>query len=321
MAARKKTTRRKKSAAASRGLLPEEMAATGDAGLADLAARVEGAGGQVLARYRDPLGGSPLVLAALPLAAIAPTPFQRDLSDAHVKRLERVIDEVGIFLDPVVAVPAPDDAAGGIAFWTPNGLHRLSALTRLGARSLTALVSPDPALAYRILALNTEKAHNTKERALEAVRMAEGLAELDPGRKESEFPIEFEEPHLVTLGCAYQERARFAGGAYAPALKASDEFLDAPLPDALAIRRARATRLLAIDDRVAEIIAALKQRGFDSPYLRNFVVARIRPFRPRGKPAPGPDALLDHMEKSAEKFDTGKIKPDQVARTGGGGDE
>jgi hypothetical protein len=106
----------------------------------------------------------------------------------------------------VVAVPAPDGAEGGVAFWTPNGLHRLNAVTRMGGKSLTALISPDPALAYRILALNTEKAHNTKERSLEAVRMAEGLAELDASRKESEFPLEFEEPHLVTLGCAYQER-------------------------------------------------------------------------------------------------------------------
>ena len=75
------------------------------------------------------------------------------------------------------------------------------------------------------------------------------------------------------------------------------------------------------DKRVAEIIKTLKERGFDSPYLRNFVVARIRPFRPRGKPAPEPDALLDHMEKAAEKFDVGKIKTDQIAKTAGGGED
>ena len=185
----------------------------------------------------------------------------------------------------------------------------------MGAKTVMALVSPDPALAYRILALNTEKAHNTKERALEAVRMARGLAELDPGRKESEFEFELEDGSLVTLGCAYEERPRFAGGAYAPALKASDHFLDERIGDALELRRSRALRLLAIDDRVAEIIEALKARGFESPYLRNFVVARIRPFRPRGRPAPTPDALLDHMQKAAAKFDPGHIKTEQVAKT------
>ena len=90
------------------------------------------------------------------------------------------------------------------------------------------------------------------------------------------------------------------------------------MPAVLELRKARAERLLAIDERVGELITALKQRGFESPYLRNFVVARIRPFRPRGKPAPEPDELLEHMEKAAEKFDVGKIKADQLARSGGG---
>ena len=320
MAARKKVARRKKVEAASRGLEAAEVAGgTPSAELAELEKRVSEAEGAVLARYRDPLGGSWLALVALPVDRIAPTPFQRDLSDAHVKRLEDVIGKVGSFLDPVIAVPAPEEAAP-VAFWTPNGLHRLNALQRLGARSITALVSPDPALAYRILALNTEKAHNTKERALEAVRMARGLADLAPERRESEYPLEFEDGSLITLGFAYEARPRFAGGAYAPAVRASDAFLDEPLPAALEIREARATRLLAIDDRVAQIIEELRARGFDSPYLRNFVVARIRPFRPRGKPAPEPDALLEHMEQKAASFDAGKIRSEQVAKTAGGGE-
>jgi hypothetical protein len=51
------------------------------------------------------------------------------------------------------------------------------------------------------------------------------------------------------------------------------------------------------------------------------VVARLRPFRPRGKPAPDADALLEHMEKAAAKFDAAKIREDQVARAGGAGDD
>jgi len=328
VAARAKT-RRKAAEPASKGLLPAEVEAEAPPPEIDaLAARIRAADGVVLGHYREPLGGSWIVLAALPVSRVAPTPFQRDLSEAHVKRLEDAIQRVGTFLDPIIAVPAPTPAdpqaprseaepSEVIRFWSPNGYHRLSALQRMGAKTVTALVSPDPALAYRILALNTEKAHNTKERALEAVRMARGLAELDPGRKESEFTLELEDGSLVTLGFAYEERPRFAGGAYAPALKASDHFLDERIGDALELRRSRALRLLAIDDRVAEIIEVLKARGFESPYLRNFVVARIRPFRPRGKPAPTPDALLDHMQKAAEKFDPGKIKTEQVAKTAG----
>jgi ParB family chromosome partitioning protein len=322
--AARKTAAKKKSRKAgaepdSRGLEPAEVAAgTLPEGVTELEGKVSEAGGATLARYRDPLGGAWLLLAALPLSRVAPTPFQRDLSDAHVKRLAEVIDKVGIFLDPVIAVPAPAGVSGEARFWSPNGYHRMSALKRMGVRSITAIVSADFGLAYRILALNTEKAHGTKERALEAMRMARSLAEVDPLGRESDFTLELEDGSLVTLGFAYEARPRFAGGAYAAVLKASDALLAQPLPAVLELRQARAERLLAIDERVGELIAALKERGFESPYLRNFVVARIRPFRPRGKPAPEPDELLEHMEKAAEKFDAGKIKADQVARSAGG---
>jgi ParB family chromosome partitioning protein len=318
-ATRKKTARRKKAEPASRGLAPEEIAAeSAPAQVEALASRVRDAGGSPLARYRDPLGGSWLLLAALPVSSVVPTPFQRDLSEAHVKRLQDVIERVGVFLDPVVAVAAP--AGAPAPFWSPNGYHRLSALQRMGAKTVTALIASDPALAYRILALNTEKAHNTKERSLEAMRMARGLAEVDGSRPESDFALELEDGSLVTLGFAYEARPRFAGGAYAAALRASDVFLELPLAEALKMRAERSQRLLAIDDRVAEIAAALKARGFDSPYLRNFVVARIRPFRARGKPAPDADALLDHMDASAREFDVGKVKAGQIAKAGGAGE-
>ena len=313
MAARK--TRRKKAEPGSAGLRPDQVA-DGEPSpqAAALESAVAEAGGVVLARYRDPWGGAWLALAALPVAAVEPTPFQRDISETHVKRLEDAIGRLGSFLDPIIAVPAEG------RFWTPNGHHRLSALRRMGARTVTALLSPDARLAYRILALNTEKAHNLKERALEVVRMARGLAEADPKAIESGYQLELEDASLIALGYAYVQRPRFAGGAYAPALKQSEGFLDAALAETLPLREARAERLLAIDERVSEIIAGLKQRGFDSPYLRNFVVARIRPFRPRGKPAPEPDALLDHMEEKALGFDTGKVKVDQVAKAAGGTD-
>src|SRR4030095_10156128 len=104
---------------------------------------------------RDPLAGRPLLLASLPLDALQPTPFQRDLSPTHTKRLAAKVDEAGAFLDPLIVVRGADGA-----LWTPNGPHRLAAAKMLGLRQITALVSPDESLAYRILALNTEKAHN-----------------------------------------------------------------------------------------------------------------------------------------------------------------
>src|SRR5579859_6626865 len=115
------------------GLAPADCSSEITSELAQIAERVRKEGGLVVA-YRDPLGGHPLLVAVLPIDGIQPTPFQRDLSEAHHKRLAGVIEKIGRFLDPVIAVTAP-----GGGFWTPNGLHRLEAMRRLGARSITAL--------------------------------------------------------------------------------------------------------------------------------------------------------------------------------------
>jgi ParB family chromosome partitioning protein len=190
----------------------------------------------------------------------------------------------------------------------------------LGARSIVALVVPEREVAHRILVLNTEKSHNLREKALEVIRLAEALASLDP-RAEREFEVEFEEPSLLTLGRCYQARGRFAGGAYHPVLKRVEKFLSAKLPAALETRTERAEKMIALDDAVADAVAKLKERGFESPYLKAFVVARVNPLRfQRGAKAEF-DETIDKMLASARKFDTGKVRPDQVASAGGAPDE
>lgn len=276
-----------------------------------LAGQVAEDGGTVLATFRDPLGGHWQLLAALPLELVEPTPYQRDLSPTHVARLADAMDRLGRFLDPVIAVRADTGK-----YWTPNGHHRLGALKSLGARSVTALIVPEHEVAHRILLLNTEKAHNLRERALEVIRLAEGLAALDD-RPEREFEAEFEEAALVTLGACYQQNGRFSGGAYHPVLKRVDKFLAAKLPKALETRRERAGKLLQLNEAVNQAVSALKAKGFESPYLKAFVVARINPIRfQRGAKAEF-DETIDKMLAAAQRFDAGKVKVDQLARTGG----
>ena len=205
-------------------------------------------------------------------------------------------------------------------YWTPNGNHRLAALRALGARSVVAIVVPEMEVAHRILLLNTEKAHNLRERSLEVIRLAQNLAELDD-RPEREFESEFEEPALLTLGLCYQENGRFAGSAYHPVLKRIDKFLGSALPRALEIRRERAARVLELDEAVGAAIAELRAKGFESPYLRAFVVARINPLRfKRGAKAEF-DETIDKMLAGARRFDPGRVRADQVARTGGAAEE
>jgi ParB family chromosome partitioning protein len=298
-----------------RGLDAAEIALAPDAPeVAPLSAQVRAAGGAPIGAYREPLSGRAMLLAALPLAAVQPTPFQRDLSPTHTKRLAQKIDEAGAFLDPIIVVRGEDGR-----LWTPNGRHRLAAAKVLGLKQISALVSPDEGLAFRILALNTEKAHNLKDRSLEVIRMARNLAKRQPRAKESEFAAQFEAPEFLTLGILYVEDAKFAGGAYGPFLRKVDRFSERTLPASLREREGYASRLKGIDAEVRKIVKALEARGFKSPYLRTYVVARINPVRfhrvklgDRKPPMPLAEALT-RMAAAARRFDPRSVKAGDLA--------
>ena len=323
--------RRRKPAGAAASLLATELASTADgekpSEVAELCEAISTDGGLVLASYREPYGGRWLLLAALPIERVAATPYQRNLSEMHVRKLEKVISKLGRFLDPIIAVRAVKEATSEatespVKYWTPNGHHRLAAMRTLGAKSITAIVVPEAAAAYQILALNTEKAHNLRERALEVIRMYRELARLDHDTEEH-YALEFEEASLITLGLCYEEQPRFSGGAYHPILKRCDEFLKKPLHDAITIRQVRAQAVRTLDEQVSRHVESLKAKGLTSPYLRSFVVARLNPirFRPKEAEPLSFDEVMERMEKAAAKFNPGKIKMDDLAKTGGAPDE
>jgi ParB family chromosome partitioning protein len=277
--------------ARARGLdAAEVIIPSDDAEIATVVALVRSAGGALIGAYRDPLGGRPLVIASVPLHSIQPTPFQRDLSPTHAKRLAEKIDETAAFLDPLIVVRGEDGR-----LWTPNGRHRLAAAKVLGLKQITALISPDETLAYRILALNTEKA------------------------RENQYVREFDSPELLTLGLVYERASRFAGGAYSSFLKKVDRFSERTLPLSLREREGFASRLLEIDDQTKHIIDALQKRGFKSPYLRNYVVARINPVRfhkvKKGdtKPPMPLAQALTRMAAAAKKFNVETVSNADLA--------
>jgi ParB family chromosome partitioning protein len=316
--AKKKAVRRKKVAQGSLGLTPAQTASVDVAGgaeidrLADAVQRDEGA---VLARYSDPFGGKPLLLVALPVASVEPTPYQRDPSDTHVKRLMGVVEKVGLFLDPIIAIRHDDK------YWTPNGNHRLQALKKLGARTVIALLLPDADIAFKILALNTEKAHNLREKSLETIRMARALAKRREDADESAFAFEFEQPAFLTLGVAYEERPRFSGGAYQSILRRVDVFLDEPIDKALKERERRGKTILKLDDAVTAAVEKLKAKGLTSPYLKAFVVSRVNFTRFSKAESFDYDETLDKIIASAQKFNVDRVKQEDVAKSGGVPDE
>jgi ParB family chromosome partitioning protein len=310
MAVRKKAVRRKKVAPGTVGLLAAET----QQNLAELdpvVAHVERDGGAVVGRYRDPFGGQGLVVAVLPIDIVEPTPYQRDPSDAHVKRLMTVIEKIGRFLDPLVAIR--EDGR----YFTPNGNHRLQAMKKLGARSIVALIVPDARVAFKILALNTEKAHNLREKSLETIRMARALAKTSDAPEQS-FAFEFEQPAFLTLGVCYEERPRLSGGAYQPILRRVDVFLDEPIGRALKERERRGRKILKLDDAVSAAVEKLKAKGLTSPYLKPFVVARVNYTRFSKATSFDFDEALDRIVASAQKFNVDRVKQEDVAKVGGG---
>lgn len=294
-------------------------AAATDTRLAELAGAaleasgaIERAGGIVTGQYLDPLGGHPLLLAVLPVDKVEPTPFQRDVSDAHHKRLADVLDRTGMFLDPIIAITAPN---GG--FWTPNGGHRLAAMRRLGARAITALVVPRREVAWQILALNTEKAHNLKDKSLEVIRIFRHLMAEGGPRPEKEFAYFLEEASYVKLGLCYERNARFSGGVYHAFVRRLTEFADEPLARTLAGHERHAEVLLGLDQKAGEVVQKLKAKGFVSPYLKAFVVARCNPLRFMKEP-PSLDELLATIAGKLDRFNVDRIRQEDIAASGGG---
>jgi ParB family chromosome partitioning protein len=271
--------------------------------------QVDRDGGRVLAVYREPVGGNWQAFCLLPLDKVAPTPYQRDLSPTHAKRLTDVVKKIGRFVDPIVVVsPEPG------VYWTPNGHHRRTALEKLKAGMVPVILIPEADVAFQILALNTEKAHNLKEKSLEVIRMYRGLAEAQPRTGEEDWAFQFEAPHFATLGLLYEENRRFAGGAFAPILKRVDKFLKGRLPDTLEARGERAAKVKAADEALGKAVAALKKRGINHPYVKNYVLARTSPLTRARKTLPSFDQTFSRLVAAIEGFDVAKVRYEDVQR-------
>lgn len=274
-----------------------------------LARAMEEHGGHVLAIYTEPVGERWQLFSLLPLQQVEPTPYQRDLSKPHVKRLHEVMKKLDRFVDPIVVVA---QAPG--SYWTPNGHHRLAALRKLKAKWIPAILIPEPEVAFQILALNTEKAHNVREKSLEVIRMYRALQVQEGERSEESFAFQFEEAYYITLGLLYERHPRFAGGAFSPILRRVDRFLRPPLAKAYQERQDRAEQVEAADALLGGVVARIKKRGINHPYIKNFVLARCNPLTRARKTVPGFQEALEKLHRSLERFDVDRIRMEEIAR-------
>ncbi len=274
-----------------------------------LAGQVEEDGGAALAIYQEPIGEAWQIFALLPMEKVAPTPYQRDLSKTHADRLREVIRKLDRFVDPIVAV-----RSGPGVYWTPNGNHRRAALEKLKAKYVPAILIPEAEVAFQILALNTEKAHNLKEKSLEVIRMYRGLMEQDGAKSEEHYAFQFEQPHFITLGLLYEHKPRFSGSVFAPLLRRVEGFLKSGLAKAYPERERRAAQVEGADKLLTEVVAGLKKRGIAHPYVKNFVLARCNPLTRARKTVPSFDQALERLTASLEKFDPASIRMEDVTR-------
>jgi len=275
-----------------------------------LAEQIERDGGRALAIYQDPVGDHWQIFALLPMAKVEATPYQRDLSATHVKRLLNVVKKLDRFVDPIVVMsPSPG------VYWTPNGNHRRVVMQKLKAKMIPAIVVPEHEVAFQILALNTEKAHNLKEKSLEVVRMYRGLAAEQPSSGEEDYAFQFEAPHFITLGLLYETNKRFAGGAFAPILRRVDKFLKGTFAKTLPEREDRAALVHRADEILNDVVARLKKRGLRHPYVKNFVLARTTPLTRQRKTLPGFDQTFKKLTSNLEEFDVAKVRYEDIQRS------
>lgn len=274
-----------------------------------LAEAMEGHGAHVLAIYTEPVGERWQLFSLLPLEQVEPTPYQRDLSKPHVKRLQEVIKKLDRFIDPIVVVT---QAPG--KYWTPNGYHRLAALQKLKAKWVPAILIPEPKVAFQILALNTEKAHNIREKSLEVIRMYRALQAQEGDRAEEAFGFQFEEPYYITLGLLYERHPRFAGGAFSPILRRVDRFLRTPLSKSYEERQGRAEQVEAVDALLGGVVVRMKKRGINHPYIKNFILARCNPLTRARKSVPSFEETFDKLYRALERFDVDKVRMEEIAR-------
>lgn len=265
-------------------------------------------GVEILALYNEPYNNHWQIFALIPVEKCEPTPFQREVSPAHLSHLKNSIDKIGRFLDPIIVVRTKDGK-----YWTPNGSHRLSAMKELGKEKIAAIIIPDEKVTNQILAMNIEKPHNIKEKSLEVIKMYQYFLESNSEKLESDYAFEFEEPFYITLGIIYQERERFSGAAYLPLLRRIEQFLDKPLKEAYEERKRRAKRIIEeVEPLIQNILNKFHERGIKIPFLKQIVVSQNNPYKRKRKGIFEFDEGINQFIHNLSQYDVSKVKEEDL---------
>ena len=107
----------------------------------------------------------------------------------------------------------------------------------------------------------------------------------------------------------------FAGGAFAPILRRVDKFLKGRFPKTLEEREERAELVRAADEALVDVVAKIKKRGINHPYVKNFVLARTTPLTRERKTLPSFDQTFKRLVDNIEGFDVAKVRYEDIQRS------
>jgi hypothetical protein len=70
-----------------------------------------------------------------------------------------------------------------------------------------------------------------------------------------------------------------------------------------------------VDALLSGVVAKLKRRGINHPYVKNFVLARTTPLTRARKTLPSFDVTFKKLAESLEGFDVSRVRYEDVARS------
>jgi ParB family chromosome partitioning protein len=145
--------------------------------------------------------------------------------------------------------------------------------------------------------------------------MYRGAEAEQPSSTEEDWAFQFESAHLITLGLLYEQNKRFAGGAFAPILRRVDKFLKTSLRRGLEEREERAALVRAADETLAAVVAKVKKRGINHPYVKNYLLARTTPLTKARKTLPSFEQTFKKLKENLDDFDVSKVRYDEIQRS------
>ena len=71
----------------------------------------------------------------------------------------------------------------------------------------------------------------------------------------------------------------------------------------------------ATDEALGTVVAKIKKRGINHPYVKNYVLARTTPLTKARKTLPSFEQTFKKLRENLEEFDVAKVRYDDIQRS------